>query len=191
MIHPKVNYQGSLHLSLAQDSNVTTYHLLDGENMQEDVFVKLTAAQAQCRNYGLYKLSAQQNLNFNIIVDHLVTDCKSKILYKGMADEQARVHFVGKIIVHERAARSEARLDNKNLLLQDTARIVSSPALEIYNDDVHCSHGATVGQLDATALWYLQSRGIVHEEARTILMQAFLQEVLQILPICLQEKYLQ
>lgn len=186
-----IKHDASLHFDLNQESKVETYHFLSSHNncsLTEKITTKLLEPHATCNNFGLYSIKDKQNLLLDVTVEHIGTDCSSKVLFKGIANDKAQANFFGKITVKEGAQRSKARLDNKNLLLQDSAIIATSPALEIYADDIQCSHGATVGQLDTQALWYLQSRGINPNEAKQILIQAFSQEVLNMFPHFLQEK---
>lgn len=110
----------------------------------------------------------------DLTLHHLTSGCQSQSLVRGVAKDHARFDFIGKIVVAKEAKRTQARLENKNLLLSKEAHIETSPELEVYNDDVQCSHGATVGSLDDSALFYLQSRGISEEEAKQLLIQAFL-----------------
>jgi len=185
----RAKQEAHLQLSLDAESNITTNHLIFGEvELQEKITVQLAHERALCVNNGLYDLAGNSKLFLDIAIWHIANDCESKVFFKGIATDVAQANFSGQITVREGALRTKARLDNKNLLLQDTARIVSSPALEIYADDVQCSHGATVGQLDAQALWYLQSRGIDADMAKQMLTQAFVHEIIYALPKFLQEK---
>lgn len=193
-----------LQLVLDEKSLVITNHLILGEahhNIQEKISAVLTAPHVSCVNKGLYVLGGnlndsapqqqQQELNLEVNIEHVAPNCVSKELFKGVIADNARAIFAGKITVREGAQHTTARLDNKNLLLHENARVTTSPALEIYADDVQCSHGATVGQLDENALWYLQSRGIDEVAARNMLVQAFMQEIINDLPDCLREKIAQ
>jgi Fe-S cluster assembly protein SufD len=180
-----------LAIALGKASVINTYHLLFGRQQQkskEIISAKLAAPHARCINKGLYLLNSIAQLQLTIDIEHLAPACESKELFKGIMSQNARADFVGKIMVHQGAKQSIARLDNKNLLMDKTARATTSPALEIYADDVKCSHGATVGQLDEAALWYLQSRGIEKNEATQILIRAFIQEIINELPQIIQNK---
>jgi Fe-S cluster assembly protein SufD len=114
---------------------------------------------------------------------HHAPDCTSRQLYKGIADDEAHAAFNGHIIVQKDAQRTTASQINKNIALTDEAHIQTHPFLEIYADDVKCSHGATVGQLDEDALFYIRSRGICQKNARMLLMFAFANEVVQTVKI--------
>lgn len=185
----QAQHEANLQLSPGGESEITTNHLIfGGAEVKEKILANLVEPQAVCHNIGLYELKGKQQLDLNILLEHIACDCESKVLFKGIVADEARAKFSGHITVREGALRSCARLDNKNILLHDTARVTTSPALEIYADDVQCSHGATVGQLDEQALWYLQSRGINKDQAKQILIQAFLQEIIFTLPEFLQDK---
>jgi Fe-S cluster assembly protein SufD len=112
-------------------------------------------------------------------VEHASPHCDSRQLYKGVLDGRSRGVFHGRIIVHKDAQKTDAKQTNRNLLLSDQAQIDTKPQLEIYADDVKCTHGATIGQLDENAIFYLRSRGISLESARTLLLFAFTSEILE------------
>ncbi|MDH3693398.1 MAG: SufD family Fe-S cluster assembly protein, partial [Gammaproteobacteria bacterium] len=111
-------------------------------------------------------------------VDHAVANCTSKEYYKGILDGRSRAVFHGRVLVRQDAQQTDAEQNNQNLLLSKNAEVDTKPQLEIYADDVKCSHGATVGQLDNDAVFYLRSRGIAVEQARDLLTYAFANEVL-------------
>jgi len=111
-------------------------------------------------------------------IDHAKAHCASHELYKGILDGKARGVFNGKIYVHQDAQKTDAKQTNKTLLLSDDAVIDTKPQLEIYADDVKCTHGATIGQLDADQLFYLRARGIGLEEARNLLTYAFANDII-------------
>ncbi|HEX2395781.1 MAG TPA: SufD family Fe-S cluster assembly protein, partial [Bacteroidales bacterium] len=112
-----------------------------------------------------------------ILMDHASPNCTSNQLFKGILDDEATGSFNGKILVRQDAQKIQAYQKNNNILLSSTARMNTKPHLEIYADDVKCSHGATVGQLDSEALFYIRSRGISEDEARHLLMYAFANEI--------------
>lgn len=168
-------------LNLASNSEVSTFNLLQQiGNVSDVINTELQNESATCNHYGIYDVKNSQTSNIEINVKHNTNNCTSKILFKGIATDNAIANFIGNIIVSDWTSNNQARLDNKNLLLMSTAKITSLPALEIYADDVQCSHGTTIGQLDEQALWYLQSRGIQLSDAKSILMDAFLQEIIQL-----------
>lgn len=127
---------------------------------------------------GLYLVDKNQHVDNNIYVDHQAADCGSNQLFKGILDDQAMAVFNGHIYVARDSQRIAAFQNNKNILLTDKAQIHTQPHLEIYADDVKCSHGATVGQLDQEALFYMRARGIHEDIARMLLMYAFAAEVI-------------
>jgi Fe-S cluster assembly protein SufD len=126
---------------------------------------------------GLYVADKNQDVSNSLSINHLASHCSSRQMYHGMLDDAATAHFTGHIFVAPDAQKTEAYQLNRNLLLTDEATVISKPFLEIYADDVKCSHGATVGQLDEQAIFYLRSRGICEKNARTLLMHAFAKEI--------------
>jgi Fe-S cluster assembly protein SufD len=126
---------------------------------------------------GLYIVDGTQHVDHHTTIDHARPHATSRELYKGILDGDASAVFSGKVLVRKDAQKTDSRQTNQNLLLSDSARIDSKPELEIFADDVRCTHGATIGQLDAESLFYLQSRGIGKREARSLLTRAFAQDV--------------
>ena len=122
---------------------------------------------------GLYLLRGKQHVDNYTTLEHAVAHCDSRELFKGILDDHSSAAFRGRIIVHKDAQKTDSKQTNNNLLLTDGARINTKPQLEIYADDVKCTHGATIGQLDANALFYLRSRGIPEQASRGILIFAF------------------
>lgn len=144
-----------------------------------DIHVNLNEPFAEANLHGLYLVDKTQKCDNRILVRHHATDCKSFQLYKGIMDDESEAGFHGHVIVEPDAQRTAAFQTNRNILLTDKAKINTKPFLEIYADDVQCSHGATVGQLDEEALYYLRSRGIGERSARKLLMFAFANEICQ------------
>ena len=143
-----------------------------------DLNARLAAPQAAAELTGLFLADGSRHLDTHVRVDHLAVGTRSLQDYRGIAAGRGRAVFNGKAIVHEGAQQSQARQTNRNLLLTPGAEIDTKPELEIYADDVQCSHGATTGQLDAAALFYLRSRGLSELEARSALTRAFAGAVL-------------
>jgi Fe-S cluster assembly protein SufD len=143
-----------------------------------DLNARLAAPQAAAELTGLFLADGSRHLDTHVRVDHLAVGTRSLQDYRGIAAGRGRAVFNGKAIVHEGAQQSQARQTNRNLLLTPGAEIDTKPELEIYADDVQCSHGATTGQLDAAALFYLRSRGLSETEARSALTRAFTGAVL-------------
>ncbi|PYV41246.1 MAG: Fe-S cluster assembly protein SufD, partial [Acidobacteria bacterium] len=126
---------------------------------------------------GLYLVMGQQHVDNHTKIDHAKPHGSSRELYKGILDEKARGVFNGRIIVRPGAQKTDSKQTNKNLLLSEEALVNTNPQLEIYADDVKCTHGATIGQLSADALFYLRSRGISLETARNLLTYAFASDI--------------
>ncbi len=145
--------------------------------LRNNVNVQLTGERAEANLYGLFLNDRQQKVDNFILVEHDVPNCTSNQFYKGILDEEAQGSFQGRIHVKKDAQKTEAYQSNKNMCLTPDAKMHTKPQLEIYADDVRCSHGATVGQLDENAMFYLRSRGISEKEARLMLMYAFADEV--------------
>lgn len=144
-----------------------------------DIHVNLNEPFAEAKLYGLYLVDKTQKCDNRISVNHIATDCNSYQLYKGIMDDEAEAGFHGHVLVCQDAQRTKAFQTNRNILLTDKATVNTKPFLEIYADDVQCSHGATIGQLDDEALYYLRSRGIGERSARKLLMFAFANEICQ------------
>ena len=145
---------------------------------RNDIRGKLTGEGGEAICNGLYLLKDRQHFDTHMFMDHAVAKCNSHELYKGILDEKSRAVFCGRILVQQDAQQTDAIQSNKNLLLSRTAKINTLPQLEIYADDVKCTHGATVGQLDEQALYYLQTRGIDPVDGHAMLTFAFANEVL-------------
>ncbi|MGA8258810.1 MAG: Fe-S cluster assembly protein SufD [Arenicellales bacterium] len=152
---------------------------LGGAIARTDIRVRLQGANASCDLNGVYVPGGRQHIDNHTRVDHLVADTASKEFYKGVLDGRSRAVFHGRVIVHPDAQRSDAHQQNKNLLLSRDAEVDTKPQLEIYADDVACSHGATVGQLDDEALYYLRTRGVSEQTARSLLTFAFANDVIE------------
>jgi Fe-S cluster assembly protein SufD len=133
---------------------------------------------AETSALGLFLIDKMQHVDSYTVIEHSKAHCISNQYYKGVLDDTSTGAFNGKIHVHPDAQKTEAYQTNNNILLTDTARMHTKPRLEIYADDVKCSHGATVGQLNEDALFYLQSRGIPRDESRLMLMDAFTWDVI-------------
>lgn len=150
-----------------------------------DIIMEVEANEAHM--YGLYFLKGNTHVDNHTLVDNTKPNCFSNELYKGIVDDSATGVFSGKIFVRPDAQKTNAYQSNKNILLSDDATVNTKPQLEIFADDVKCSHGCTVGQLDAEALYYLRTRGISKELAESMLLQAFAQDIVdQIKPEALR-----
>jgi len=147
-----------------------------------NVYTVLEGDAAECVLNGLYLADGTQHMDHQTYVEHVAPNCPSHELYKGILDGRSHGVFNGKVYVHPEAQKTDGKQSNNNLLLSDHARVDTKPQLEIFADDVKCTHGATVGRLDETALFYLRSRGINKSVARKLLTYAFAADVLERLP---------
>ena len=144
--------------------------------------VRLAGEGAEANVYGAYVCGGQEKVKIAVDMRHDVPYCNSRQLFKGIAGGDSRVDFYGKIIVAQDAQRTEAYQENHNLLLTDGAKVDTKPQLEIYADDVKCSHGATIGRLNEEEQFYMRSRGITLEDARVLQMISFIAPVLENIP---------
>ena len=145
---------------------------------RHDIEVKLDGTGAECHLYGLSQLSGRQHVDNHTTIDHVKPHCRSWEYFNGIYDQRSRGVFTGRIIVRPDAQGTDSKQTNNNLLLSERARADSQPQLEIYADDVRCTHGATLGPIDEEALFYLQSRGLEVTEARNLLTYGFGVEIL-------------
>jgi len=166
-------------VSLGRSSKVRLHSMAFGSKLSRTNFHTTLAGEgAECLLNGLYLVDGEQLADHYMIVDHAVPHGTSHEYFNGILAEKARGVFHGRIIVEPDAQKTDAKQTNKNLLLSDDATIDTKPQLEIYADDVKCTHGATVGQLSDEAVFYLRSRGIPREKARQILIHAFAGEII-------------
>ncbi|MCD6234467.1 MAG: Fe-S cluster assembly protein SufD [Candidatus Marinimicrobia bacterium] len=169
---------GSTNSTLLRDSRyLNTWVSLGSRLSRKDVDADLTGPGSNCQLYGLYAGRDGQLMDNRTVITHHTPHATSNQVYKGILDDESRGVFNGKILVAQDAQKTEAHQLNRNLILSDKAHADSKPQLKIFADDVKCSHGATVGQLDKTAMFYLQSRGIAKEVARSMLTFAFANDV--------------
>lgn len=145
---------------------------------RNDIRGILTGEEGLAICNGIYLLKGKQHFDTHLFMDHAVPNCNSHELYKGILDDKAKAVFCGRILVQKDAQQTDAVQNNRNLLLSRGAKVHSMPQLEIYADDVKCTHGATIGELDEVALYYLQTRGIDPERGHAMLTFAFANEVL-------------
>jgi Fe-S cluster assembly protein SufD len=155
-------------------SNIVTLH---GGLIRNELRVKLMEPGAHCDVSGINLTDRKQHVDSHTRIDHLAPHCTSNQLYKGIYDDDATGAFTGRIMVHPGAQKTQAYQSNKNMLLTSRAKVNTRPQLEIYADDVKCSHGATTGQLDPNAMFYMRARGIDKNEARMLMMYAFANEI--------------
>lgn len=157
---------------------------------RHDIEVKFTEEGSEAFVDGLYMLNGTQHADTHSIIDHTVPNCTSHQNYKGVLNEKSRAVFNGKVFVRENAHGTDAQQSNKNLLLSNDARVDTKPQLEIFNDDVKCSHGATVGQLEEEELFYLLTRGLPEPLARNLLTYGFAEEIINKIEVELIKKEL-
>lgn len=166
----------SEHRGSVFDSNIVTLY---GGLIRNNIYVALNEEGGGCNLYGMYILDKNQVVDNFSYIDHIAPHCTSNEHYKGVMDDAALANFCGCIRVRPDAQKTEAYQANNNLLLSDLARINTKPQLVIDADDVKCSHGATVGQIDEEAMFYLRSRGIGREEARMMMMFGFAHDIIR------------
>jgi Fe-S cluster assembly protein SufD len=174
----------TLRAQQARSANVTTHSvLLGGALVRRNIHPVLAGDGGECLINGLFLPSGRQHMDNYMKVEHVAPHCASRQFYKGVLDGHARGVFHGRIVVHKGAQKTDAKQTNMNLLLSEDAQIDTKPQLEIYADDVKCTHGATIGQMDEDAIFYLRARGIPADAARTMLLEAFAGESLDRMPI--------
>jgi Fe-S cluster assembly protein SufD len=177
--HQQAYNVSTLRIQQGRSANVSSHSLLLGGGLvRNNVHPVLAGEGSECLINGLFIGNGQQHLDNYMLVEHASPHCASRQFYNGILDDQGHGVFHGRIIVHKDAQKTDAKQTNRNLLLSDDARIDTKPQLEIYADDVKCTHGATIGQIEENALFYLRSRGIDEISARKLLLLAFANECL-------------
>jgi Fe-S cluster assembly protein SufD len=178
------NLISNIEVHQKQDSTYSSY-LVDvgGDLVRNNLNTILQGQNTMTNYYGVYLAKGQQHIDNQTFLDHAMPHCGSNELYKGILDDRGRGVFNGKVIVRQDAQKTNAFQQNSSLVLSNNAAMDTKPQLEIFADDVRCSHGATIGQLDESSVFYLRSRGIKEAQARQLLQQAFLLEVVENMPI--------
>ena len=162
-----------------KDSTFSSYNYSNGKVLaRKDFIIELKEKGAHCDLRGVYLADQDNHIDHHTIIEHEDEHCTSNELYKGILSGKSTAVFNGRIHVHNAAQKTDAIQSNQNLLLSDNAIIHTKPELEIYADDVKCTHGATIGQLDEKGIFYLRARGIKREEAQKMMMRAYIGEVL-------------
>ena len=182
----KIQYESKDHWNISSEyvyqesnSNFTINTItLNGGTVRNGLSIVVDGQNCGTNLNGLYLLKGEQHVDNHTIVDHKQPNCTSSELYKGMIDDSATGVFNGKVFVREDAQKIEAFQQNNNIIMTDTATMNAKPELEIYADDVKCSHGSTTGQFDEEAVFYLRARGIGEDTARKLLVAAFAGDVL-------------
>ena len=152
---------------------------LNGGIVRNNLNIAMEAEHSESHFYGLYFLNGKTHVDNHTVVDNVKPHCYSNELYKGVVDDEATAVFNGKIFVQRDAQKTNAYQSNKNILLSDAATVNTKPQLEIFADDVKCSHGCTVGQLDDEGMFYLRSRGVSEKTAKSLLVHAFAIDILE------------
>lgn len=169
---------GALEMRASRNCSLTAHSVtLKGSLVRNDIHVVLDGEGSECVLNGLYLLDGKQHVDNHTEIEHAKPRATSQEIYKGILSGAAHAVFNGKILVHKDAQKTDARQTNKNLLLSENAIVNTKPQLEIHADDVKCSHGSTIGQLDKDALFYLRSRGLGLAEAQSLLSYAFASEL--------------
>ncbi|MBM0107080.1 Fe-S cluster assembly protein SufD [Steroidobacter sp. S1-65] len=176
---PRAFHIGHVQTKLAKDARFSIHDIALGASLgRSGITALLEGTGAHAALFGLFAPMGNQHLDAHTRLDHIAAHTTSEEDYRGIAGGRARGVFNGKVIVRPDAQKIDARQSSRNLLLSPTAEIDTKPELEIYANDVKCSHGATTGQLDATALFYLRSRGLSESDARAALIRAFAESIL-------------
>lgn len=176
--------EGSIHIvqayaRLQAQAELRTHIVSTGGGLvRNECGIRLEGQQGTCTLNGLYLARGRQHIDNHTEIEHVAPACSSHELYKGILTDRGHGVFHGKIHVHPGAQKTDAKQTNQALLLSDDAEVDSKPQLEIYADDVRCTHGATVGQLDDRQLFYLRTRGISYEQARSLLIYAFAEDII-------------
>ena len=171
---------GTTEVRQGRDSHYVNFSFAAGAQLSRtNVYTVLGGAGCGVTLNGLYMVNGDQHVDHQTRVEHVEPNCFSRELYKGVLDGSSHAVFNGKVYVHPEAQKTDGKQSNNNLLLSGNAHVDTKPQLEIFADDVKCTHGATVGRIDATALFYMKSRGINAETARRLLTYAFAADVLE------------
>lgn len=171
------------HIVVERDACIDMVLLvMPGVSCDVKLDVKLAGEGAEANIYGAYVCGGDERVKISVDMHHDLPHCNSRQLFKGIAGGTSRVDFYGKIIVAQDAQRTEAYQENHNILLTDGAKVDTKPQLEIYADDVKCSHGATIGRLNEEEQFYMRSRGISLEDAKVLQMISFIAPVLENIP---------
>jgi len=172
-----------LHIKLAAGSHYEQHAVASGSALKRnDINVNFIGSNAYCRLNGVFLSKHKQHIDNHLNLEHGVPHCNSDTVYKGFITDSSRAVFNGRIHIHKDAQKTEAHLNNKNLLLSKQAELDTKPELEIYADDVKCSHGASIGKLDEKSLFYFQSRGIDRATAEAMLCLGFVNEMVEQFP---------
>ncbi|MDO3720774.1 Fe-S cluster assembly protein SufD [Marinobacter sp. chi1] len=179
-----VQHIGATGVRQQRDSRFESHTVgFGGPLRRHDLQVRLEGEGAECKLNGVVVTQDKQHYDNHTCIEHVAAHCNSEETYRNIAADTSHAVFNGRIHIHQDAQKSNADMNNKNLLLSNGAEIDTKPELEIYADDVKCAHGATIGQLDETSLFYLVSRGIGRREANVLLTMAFINELVEEIPV--------
>ena len=182
--HADSVHMAAMYLRVARDSTVACHSIsLGGALVRNDIVAVLDGEGAHCTLNGLYLSDGSRLVDNHTTIDHAKPHCDSREVYKGILADRARAVFNGKIVVRPDAQKTDAKQTNKALLLSEDAQINTKPQLEIFANDVKCTHGAAVGQMDEDAIFYLRARGVGAAQARDMLVHAFAGDVLNQMPL--------
>eukprot|EP01012_Entosiphon_sulcatum_P064416 TRINITY_DN93235_c0_g1_i1.p1 TRINITY_DN93235_c0_g1~~TRINITY_DN93235_c0_g1_i1.p1 ORF type:complete len:298 (-),score=65.24 TRINITY_DN93235_c0_g1_i1:486-1319(-) len=171
---------GTVEARQGRDSHFLTFTFQTGASLsRSNIYTVLNGEGCGCTINGLYMLDGRQHGDHQTRVEHVKENCFSREAYKGLIDGQSHGVFNGKVYVHPEAQKTDGKQTNHTLLLSEQAQVDTKPQLEIFADDVKCTHGATVGRMDETSLFYLKSRGVGKVLAKQLLMYAFAADVLE------------
>jgi Fe-S cluster assembly protein SufD len=176
---PRAYHVGAVQAQIGRDATLSTYAIALGAQLARSDVNTVLAEGASAWLNGLYVIGGTQHTDHHTVIDHARPHGTSYELYKGILDGRSSAVFNGRIIVRKDAQKTDSKQTNKNLVLSEDATINTKPELRIFADDVRCTHGATIGQLDPDAIFYLESRGIAREEARELLTHAFARDLIE------------
>lgn len=170
---------GAVHVGVGHSATLNAFHMaLGGRLKRNDIVVRMQGEGSHCELNGVYLPRNREVVDYHTCIEHEVPHCTSEETFRGIIADEARAVFNGRIHIHRGAQKTSAHLSNRNLLTSNKAEIDTKPELEIYADDVQCSHGATVAQLDEAQMHYLRTRGVSEQEARVLLSFGFINEIL-------------
>jgi len=176
---PGAIHVGAVHASVGRNAVLSGFHVaLGGRLKRNDIQVRMRGEGGHCELNGVYLPRNREVIDYHTCIEHEVPNCTSEETFRGIIADEARAVFNGRIHIHRDAQKTSAHLSNRNLLTSNKAEVDTKPELEIYADDVQCSHGATVAQLDEGHLYYLLSRGVSEQEAQVLLSFGFINEIL-------------
>jgi len=182
---------GGVHTLLGEGATLNSFHLALGSDLKRiDIAVQHEGRGAHCELNGIYLPRNEEQVDYHTCVEHAVPDCTTSETFRGIISDRATAIFNGRIHIHPDAQKTRAELSNKNLLTSNEAEVNTKPELEIYADDVQCAHGATVAQMDETALHYLRTRGVSRAEAEVMLSYGFVNELVEQAPCAAVRDYL-